>query len=613
MSLRYRVLVIDDVVGKTPTTDLEALAREAYCASLGLHDEAADEPNHVVVADAVFASGQVSNTMSSRNSLEAVEAAFRSGWPSPGGQYWSAVLVDMKFGDDPRFGLQVIRQLHQISQDLPILVVSSTDQLEVAEGETLRDSVQRLGAQDFLASSGVSHEVHDEWYRSSPSNLRARLDDIGLMPDPEGEIVGRSLAMCLVLRQLRSLVNQSHGVGQALVRGEPGSGKSFVAKYVLRELAKRSGRLPNGVPYFEVPLTKDNRDLQEVTLFGTVGASNIKARAGAFQLAKDRGFIFLDEIGNLSPESQGSLLGPLQIQHDQHGVPFRLVRRTGETDGTKSRCFVLAATHENLEERLESGEFNEPLFQRFAGRTVLIPPLRDRLEDLPLLVNHFISKHLKTHSRAADVRVDVPLDVWQSFAKTASVRELEQHIQKGLSNSVKTLFTERDFFSKEQARSKPKGRLSQSPPSLTPRTEQDPNLEERNTVFAGLSVADLVIALSGFSVLPEMSTSEFDGAFRKLDAAFANAKLELWRELLRRQHDATGTINLLATARKLLGAASIPNSKSGDLALRLFDEAGVRTRPKDSLLGEIWDRRRRTRKDLETSTAGDEAGEGPTQ
>lgn len=606
MILRYRVLVLDDVVGKAPANEFERLAREAYCESLGLHDESEADPSHEVVADAVFASGQEGEAKNARNSLEAVDVAFRSGWPSVTGQYWSAALVDMKFGDDPRFGLQVISHLHEVAPDLPIFVVSSADQLQVAEGETLRDSVQRFGAQDFLAASGVSHEVHDEWYRSTPSNLRARLDDVGLMPDPSQEIVGFSLSMCLALRQLRSLANCPDGVGQALIRGEPGSGKSFIARYVLRELARRSGRTPEAVPYYEVPLTKDNRDLQEVTLFGTVGAANLKARAGAFQLAKDRGVVFLDEIGNLSPESQGALLGPLQIKDDQNGKPFRLVRRTGETDGTKSRCFVLAATHEHLEKKLTAGEFNEPLFQRFSGRMVWMPPLRERTEDLPLLVKHFISKHLRGHSRSADVRIDVPLEVWLKFASKASVRELEQHIQKGLSNSVKTLFTANDFFS---ADSMIVATGNRNPPRLDPAESETREFPERGrtAIPTNAPVSELVATLKEWSPRADMSATEFDGAFQRLDRAFAEAKLRLWRELVRRQEESAGSINLLATARKLLSAPNIPNSKSGDLALRLFDEARITDRPLDPLLAQIWDRRRRNRKSPPDDLTGDGA------
>ena len=107
MNFRPRVLVIDDLVGKELPEEIDRQNRSDYCRSLGLWDEVTPTgPNYSIVADAFISSGQRITPSGTVNNLEMIEQDFSAGWPDPSGRFWSAVLVDMKFGDDSHFGLR---------------------------------------------------------------------------------------------------------------------------------------------------------------------------------------------------------------------------------------------------------------------------------------------------------------------------------------------------------------------------------------------------------------------------------------------------------------------------------------------------------------------------
>jgi two-component system nitrogen regulation response regulator NtrX len=609
MNLIPRVLVVDDIVGAERLGRYDLEPRLVYCRSLGLRDESAivETPDDIV-ADAAFTSGQRWTDSGLLNDLDAVSEAFQSGWPSKAGRFWSAVLVDMKFGGDDRFGLRVIERIHGLSPLVPIIVVSGMNQLQVRSGETLRDASQRLGAQDFLAISGLDHDI-DSGYRSTPDNLRDRLDVLGLNPDPSQQTIGVSLAVCQMLRQIRFLV-PSDVVGQILLLGEPGSGKSHLLDYVRRQVALRQGKTPDGVVCLTVSLSGTSEEMQRKALFGTTRATGVPETPGAFQDASDGGIVFLDEVGELTAGSQSDMLGPLQPVTAPNGLHYRAVSRMGARTFTESRSFVLAATNRDLESMALEKSFSEALLQRFDGRTVYVPPLRDRKTDIPLLLDRFVVSACARYGIGTRPRIEIPRWNWDAYCSNHSVRQLAALIENTISaNRFKTLLTEKDFFSPAQGsvfvRERPTGTgLEDNPPvaiQLGPdgkggNTISDPSSRAQTEGSRLPSTSGLSNALESWSPDAGLPQAEFEGAFVKLDHAFARAKLSLWRELVRRQKDLTGSVNLLATVRQLLADVDIPNSKSGDLAVQLFEDAGIETRPDDPLLQEIWDRRRRVRR-----------------
>jgi DNA-binding NtrC family response regulator len=593
LNVRPRVLVIDDLMGMDKPTKVHLQSRADYCRALGLRDEATSaEPGNAIVADAFISSGQRVTGAAPVNSIELVEEVFLAGWPAPSGRYWSAALVDLKFGEDEHFGLRIIERLHRLAPELPIIAISSLNQLQMRAGETLRDAVERLGAQDFLATYGVDFDVERE-YRSTPDNLGERLERVGLIPDPEQKVVGVSLAVCRLLKELRALIPKDV-VGQMLLLGEAGSGKSHLSNYVQRRVAHQQGRKLQDVAYRPIALTGTSEEMQRVTLFGTEGATHVKPARGYFEDAADRGLIFLDEIAELTQGSQGELLGPLQPQTAPDGSRYREAIRTRGRLPYQSRCFVMAATNRDLEEMARQRLFSAALLQRFHGRTVQIPLLRERKGDLPLLVDYFVSSVIHAHGTSKRPRLDVSSGAWERFGETHSIRQLSALIEGTIStNPFKGLLTEEDFFRQVKPAVFATGETTQAVAADEERFEvADPEPIAEDTAQG--SVSSLVNFIDSWVPSSQIDAQQFDRAFERLDAAFAKAKLRLWRDLVARQKALTGRVNLLASVKQLLGKEDIPNSKPGDLAVQIFNEARIDKPPDDPMLSEIWDRRRGT-------------------
>jgi DNA-binding NtrC family response regulator len=578
-----RVLVVDDFVGDT-SSPVSRRIRSVYCGALGLRDldGRADDPR-VIVAEAKFCSGQQRTADGPINSLEEITREFRAGWPSADGRYWSAVLVDMKFGDEEQFGLRVIETLHRLSADVPMIVVSKLDQLKTRAGETLRNSAERLGAADFLAAPDSDSGV-DRAFLSTPANLAERLRVLGLLPDPEQRIVGTSLAICKALRGVRQRIPPD-GVGQVLLVGEAGSGKTYLRDYVLRHLAQLRHVRPTDIVLQAPSLTGSDADHQKMALFGTMGAANVEKSPGAFEHNEKNGdiIVFLDEIGEMKLGSQADLLGVLQVVKDRDGKRYRLFSRMGSGRQQLSRAFVLAATNRDLSQMVTEGAFRADLLQRLDQSRVSIPPLRERQEDVPLLVAHAVRTACNTLGVEASPIIDVPPDSWRHYAQEHSVRELVNGVEGVIAASpFKTLFGIGDFQHMFERR-EPGQR----------RPEADRTIAPAEDVLA--AVTALVDLLGSWEPPPHMPIDDFASAFPRMDRAFAAAKLQLWRGLLARQEASGGTVNLFRSVQRLTGSSEIAKSKPADLSLQLFKQAGVDARPDDHLLGELWDSRRGAR------------------
>lgn len=591
MNVRPRVLVIDDIVG-SDTDPRAAEYRRVYCERLGLLDLSNRfgrfNVKPAIAAEATFCSAQDTSTAESINSLDVVERAFRGGWPSEDGRYWSAVLVDMKFGSDERFGLQVIRKVHEIASEVPIIVVSSLNQLDTQIGETLRRAAERLGAQDFLAAPGASADA-DATYHSTPENLRKRLDDIGLLPDPDQVVVGTSLAVCKTLLAARQNI-PADAVGQTLLLGESGSGKTHLAHYVHRQLAQRTGRSTAQVVFRTVLLSQKSEDMQKVQLFGTEGSTGRKQGAGVFEEASSRGLVFLDELGNLSATAQGDLLGVLQIQRDAEGRPFRSFTRDSP-QLRESRCFILAAT--NREWADLQRDLSDALLMRLEPVRVNLPRLGERREDIPQLLDAFVRAACARHG-AQIPEIDVPFSFWERYAERHSVRQLHDLVENAIRrNPFKSLLLASDFG----------GSAERAPVLSLPKNETDSSRErtEASDVEQPRTISDLLAVIENWHPDGTTEVEDFEASFVRIDRAIARAKLRVWRDLLLRQKMVNGSLNLLSTVKRLLGRDDISKSKPGDVANQVFSDASIEEAPQDPILAEIWRRRRRTSKKVEVN------------
>jgi len=322
------------------------------------------------------------------------------------------VLTDQRMPD--LSGLEVLEAVRAASPDTAVVIMTAYGTIETAV------SAVKAGAADYLAKplnlDELLHRIHQIQDRrrllTENRELRAALAERHRV---EG-IIGESGAMQEVLSVVRRVAPSDATV---LIRGESGTGKELIAK-ALHYASPRAARA-----LVKVNCAALAESLLEAELFGhEKGAFTgaVTARTGRFELA-DGGSLFLDEIGDLPPHLQVKLLRVLQE---------REFERVGSSRPIKVDVRLLAATHRNLERLVREGRFRDDLYYRINVVTIQLPPLRERREDLPLLIDHFLRafadkngksiRGLTREAREALLRYDYP----------GNVRELENLIERAV-------------------------------------------------------------------------------------------------------------------------------------------------------------------------------------
>ena len=248
-----------------------------------------------------------------------------------------------------------------------------------------------------------------------------------------GSLIGRNLKM----REIYGIIEKIAPVGTTvIVEGETGTGKEVVAQTIHQLSPRASGPMM----IFDCGAVPEN--LIESELFGHEKGSftgAIMTRQGLFEMAHG-GTLFLDELGELGLELQPKLLRALEQ---------REIRRVGSSKPIKVDVRVIAATNRNLEEEVRSGRFRQDLFYRLSVVRVVLPPLRERPEDIPPLVDHFLKSH--TFNRRPDGSLKVEqieqeaLDLLAGYRWPGNVRELVNVIERAVSFSDGPLIHTRDL------------------------------------------------------------------------------------------------------------------------------------------------------------------------
>jgi DNA-binding NtrC family response regulator len=285
---------------------------------------------------------------------------------------------------------------------------------------TVEHAVQAIkeGAYDYLAKPLdmqrlrvlVQKTLEFQAVVAENSELRLRLQK---RSEPS-LLVGGSESMRAIARLIEEV---AHSDVTVLIQGESGTGKEIVA----RAIHHRSPRASS--PFVTVNCAALPEQLLEAELFGHVkGAFTgaIANKAGRFQLA-DGGTLFLDEIGDLSPKGQGDLLRVLE-----DGC-FRMV---GGTEVVRVNVRVLAASNRNLRAAVEAGKFREDLFYRLQIVPIALPPLRERAEDIPLLIENFLEHFAAKHKRRRKTMSAEALRLCQRFPWPGNVRQLRNLVER---------------------------------------------------------------------------------------------------------------------------------------------------------------------------------------
>jgi two-component system response regulator HydG len=311
-------------------------------------------------------------------------------------------------------GLELLRAAKTIAPEVEVILITGHGGIEDAV------AAMKEGAYDFLTKpfkraalqKAVEKALEKQHLLQQNRALRRQLEDVML----QGAIIGTAPAMRRVLDLVAQVAPSNATV---LILGESGTGKELIADALHRGSARREG------PCIKVNCAALPETLLESELFGHEKGAFTGAAArkeGRFELAHG-GTLFLDEIGDLSPATQAKLLRVLQ-----DGTFERL----GGTKTLKVDVRIVTATNKDLEGEVKAGRFREDLFYRLNVISIVVPPLRDRREDIPLLAQHFVQRYAQRNAKAVEGLAREALDLLAAYHWPGNVRELENVIERAV-------------------------------------------------------------------------------------------------------------------------------------------------------------------------------------
>jgi len=321
------------------------------------------------------------------------------------------VLVDLLLG--PVSGLELLEKIKSVRPEVEVIVMTGHGSIESAVG------CIRRGAFDYLEKPfddlhRIQTTVRKAIDRRSLVRRNHQLEDELRARSSIPEFVGKSPAMRALASKVHSL---RHNESHVLIQGESGTGKELVA-YAVHSSSPRSSGDFVPVDCGALPETIIESELfghEKGAFTGAVGAP------GLFRIA-NRGTLFLDEIGEIPPHVQAKLLRALQHKE---------VRPVGAANSVPIDIRVISATHRDLATMVDEGGFRADLFYRLNVVRIVIPPLRERREDIPLLVHHFLRKHAGENSQIEGIE-ERALELLMASDWPGNVRELENTIESAM-------------------------------------------------------------------------------------------------------------------------------------------------------------------------------------
>ena len=325
------------------------------------------------------------------------------------------IITDMKLPG--KSGLDLLKQVHEIDPDVPVIVITAFGTIENAV------EAMKFGARDYIAKPFTVEEIEVKINKvfvkqnldiDRLSEQKNTVESGGKLNSPYFDIIGQSPKMQQVFSMIRKAAPANSPV---LILGESGTGKELVAR-ALHYLSPRAKQ-----PFVKVNCAALAEGILESELFGHergafTGA--LKTKPGRFELAAS-GTIFLDEIGEISPAVQVKLL---------HVLQDREFERVGGTQTLSMQARVIAATNQNLESRMKDFAFREDLFYRLNVITINLPLLRERLEDIPELVQHFMRKVGEVRGQKIETISPKALKYLLAYTWPGNIRELENVIER---------------------------------------------------------------------------------------------------------------------------------------------------------------------------------------
>jgi two-component system response regulator HydG len=350
-------------------------------------------------------------------------------------QQFDVVLLDMNFttgatsGQD---GLTWLQKIREIKPDQQVVMMTAYGDIKLAVEAMKRGAadfiVKPWENEKFLATIQLAYEHGKS--KEEIKTLKAQQSSIHQMLIASDDIVeGESEAMKQVLKQVQKVAGTDANV---LILGENGTGKEEIAKLLHKNSLRNKG------PFIKVDLGAITETLFESELFGHVKGAFTDAkedRHGRFILS-DGGTLFLDEIGNLSLTMQAKLLSILQNKE---------VTPVGGSKPAKVNNRVIAATNCDIQKGIVDKTFREDLLYRLNTVTIVLPPLRERVEDLPALANHFLKSFNTKYGKYASFEAGV-IDELKGYRWPGNIRELMHAIERAVIMSDADSLAMQDFL-----------------------------------------------------------------------------------------------------------------------------------------------------------------------
>ncbi|UAB81272.1 sigma-54-dependent Fis family transcriptional regulator [Marixanthomonas sp. SCSIO 43207] len=317
------------------------------------------------------------------------------------------VLCDIKM---PKMdGVEVLESIKKIKPETPIVMISGHGDLDTAV------NTMRMGAFDYI---------------SKPPDLNRLLNTVRIALDRK-ELVVENTRLKKKVSKNYQMIGESQAISQikemiekvaptearVLITGPNGTGKELVAHWLHQKSDRNKG------PMIEVNCAAIPSELIESELFGHVKGAFTNAnkdRAGKFEAA-NKGTIFLDEVGDMSLSAQAKVLRALQENK---------VQRVGSDKDIKVNVRVIAATNKDLKKEIDEGNFREDLYHRLAVILIKVPPLNERRDDIPLLVDYFSKKIADEHGTSHKKFSDKALKKLKAYDWTGNIRELRNVVER---------------------------------------------------------------------------------------------------------------------------------------------------------------------------------------